>query len=339
MSAGFPPGSLPEGLLARIQAHDARKPFSLFWEIRAALSLGVLSLSAGLGILVYKNIGTIGHQAILAAIALGALACFAYAFRRAPAFAWGEVRRTASGVDYALWLGALLTGTFVGYLQARYAPFGDHTAVAMALPAVFYLFLAYRFDHRGTLQLGIAGLCAAAGVAVTPAAAFRAGLFDGRLPVYTGLMLAAACGIASWLAGRRGWKPHFAFSYGNFAAHLFFLSALGGMSAGRGAGEAAYFLLAAAGAAGLFAYARRLRSPYFTLVAVAYGYVAITIMVFRHLLTGGGFSLQLVFLYFLVSCGGAIRLFLDLKEMREKKSSGVESSGEEAPGKEDHARL
>lgn len=329
MRAGFPPGSLPDGLLARIQARDAERPFSLFWETRLCLSLGVLSLSAGLGILVYKNIGSIGHQAILAAIALGALACFAYCFRRAPAFAWAGSRRPASGADYALWLGALLTGTFVAYLQARYAPFGERTALALALPAVFYLFLAYRFDHRGVLQLGISGLCAAAGVAVTPAAALRAGLFEAHLPSMTGLVLAAACGTAAWLSRRRGWKTHFAFSYGNFAAHLFFLSCLGGLSARRGLGEAAYFLLAAAGACGLFLYARRLRSAYFVLVAVAYGYFAITVMAFRHALIGGWASMQLVFLYFLLSCAGAIWLFLNLKGLREKDPSGNrEQAGE-----------
>ncbi|MBW8887272.1 MAG: DUF2157 domain-containing protein [Fibrobacteres bacterium] len=327
MRTAFPTGSLPDGLLARIQARDAEKPFSLFWEARACLSLGVLSLSAGLGILVYKNIGTIGHQAILAAIALGALACFAYCFRRAPAFAWENVPRIASGADYALWLGALLTGTFVGYLQARYSPFGEHTAIALVLPAVFYLFLAYRFDHRGVLQLGVAGLCAAAGVAVTPVAAMRAGLFDSHQPVFTGLVLAGAWGIASWLSGRRGWKPHFAFSYGNFAAHLLFLSCIGGMSANRGLGEAAYFLLAAAGAGGLFVYARRLRSAYYVLVAVAYGYVAVTIMVFRHMLISGWASIEMGFLYFLLSCAGAIGLFLNLKGLQGSESSGEEHAG------------
>jgi len=327
MRTGFPPGSFPDGLLARIQAHDAEMPFSLFWEVRACLSLGVLSLSAGLGILVYKNIGTIGHQAILAAIALAALACFAYCFRRAPAFAWEAAPRIASGADYMLWLGALLTGTFVGYLQARYSPFGGHTAIALALPAAFYLFLAYRFDHRGVLQLGVSGLCAAAGVAVTPVAAIREGLFDAHLPVFTGLVLAAACGIASWLSGRRGWKTHFAFSYGNFAAHLFFLACLGGMTAQRGFGEAVYFMLAAAGAGGLFAYARRLRSAYFVLVAVAYGYVAVTIMVFRHMLISGWASIEMGFLYFLLSCAGAIGLFLNLKGLQGSAPSGEDHAG------------
>lgn len=317
MRAGFPPGSLPDGLLARIQTRDAERPFSLFWETRVCLSLGILSLSAGLGILVYKNIGSIGHQAILAAIALGAFACFAYCFRRAPAFAWAGSRRPASGADYALWLGALLTGTFVGYLQARYAPFGEHTAAALALPAVFYLFLAYRFDHRGVLQLGISGLCAAAGVAVTPAAAFLVGFFQTHLPAMTGLALAAACGTAAWLSGRRGWKPLFAFSYGNFAAHLFFLSCLVGMSARRGFGEAAYFLLAAAGACGLFLHAQRHRSAYFVLVAAAYGYVTITTLIFRHAYLGGWYSMKPVLLYFLLSCALAIRFFLGLKGMRE----------------------
>jgi hypothetical protein len=321
MRAEFPPGSLPEGLPARIQAHYADRPFSLFPETSVLLSLGVLALSTGLGILVYKHIDTLGHQTILAFIAAGALACYAFVWKRAPAFAWG---RTSAGAwsDALLWLGALLTGTFVGYLQARYTVFGRHTAIAVALPAAGYLLSAYRFDHRGVLLLGITGLCAAAGAAVTPAEVFRAALFDARVPAFTGLLLAGAWGAAAFLSRQRGCKPHFAFSYGNFAAHLFFLSALTGMFVRSGMGEGIHFLLAAGGACGVFAYARSAQSAYFTLLAVAYGYIAITAILFRHVLNRGWVAGELGMLYFLLSCGGAVWLFLNLKQLAGKDHAG-----------------
>jgi hypothetical protein len=272
------------------------------------------------GILVYRYIDTLGHQTILAAIAAGALACFAFVVRRAPPFAWGETEG-GSGSAALLWLGALLTGTFVGYLQARYAPFGAHASAALALPAAFYLALAYRFDHRGVLQLGISGLCAAAGAAATPNDPFRAAFFDARQSAFTGLMLAAACGTAAFLSKRREWKPHFAFSYGNFAAHLFFVSALTGMFVRRGVGEWIHFLLAAAGAYALFAYARSLRSAYFALLAVVYVYIAVTVMIFRHLLVHAWAAGEGM-LYFLFSCGGAVWLFLNLKNLAGKDHAG-----------------
>jgi hypothetical protein len=313
MRPGFPPGSLPDGLAARIETHYAQRPFSLAGEVRALLSLGILSLSAGLGMLVYEHIDTIGHQAILAAIALGALACFAWCRHRGPAFTWARTP-PSFGIDALALLGCLLTGIFAGYLQARYAVFGSRVSLALALPAAAYVLAGYRFDHRGALQLGIAGLCAAAGVAVSPLGVLRSG-FDARLPAFTGLLLAAVWGALAWISDRRGRKAHFAFTFGNSAAHLFFVSALAAQYARTGVGEWVHFLLAAGGAAGLFAYARRLRSPYFALIAVIYGYVAVTAVVFRHILVSGWASAELGFLYFVASCIGAIRLFLDLKTL------------------------
>jgi hypothetical protein len=172
------------------------------------------------------------------------------------------------------------------------------------------------------LQLGIAGLCAAAGAAVAPFALLRAG-FDARMPALTGLSLAGAWGLAAFLSARTGRKAHFAFSYGNYAAHLFFLAALAGMFARRGLGEAIHFALAAGGAGALFAYARKLRSPYFVLVAVAYGYVALTAAFFRHALAGGRAAGELAMLYFLLSCGGAIWLFLNLKGLAGRDRDGA----------------
>lgn len=323
MKAEFPAGSLPEGLEARIESHYAARPFSMFWEVRAFLGLGVMGLSTGLGILVYKNIDTIGHQAILAAIALATIACLAYCFRRAPGFSWGKPASESSGVDYLLWLGALLLGTFVGYLQARYRVFGARPAVAVAIPALAYLALAYRFDHRGVLQLGISGLCAATGVAVSPLALFGHGLLELRAPVAAGLVMAALLGVLA-VTARAGYKPHFAFSYANFAVHLGMIAALTGLGSERGLGELLFILPLAAGTWALWTYARRAHSAYFVLLAIAYGYIGVTLLCIRHVFSGRGWAGgELVMLYFLLSCAATIWLFLNLKNLAGKDDAGV----------------
>jgi membrane-anchored glycerophosphoryl diester phosphodiesterase (GDPDase) len=61
-----------------IREKEKKKAFSLHWELKTLLYLGIVLLTTGLGILIYKNIDTIGHQVIVAIIAIGCAACFGY---------------------------------------------------------------------------------------------------------------------------------------------------------------------------------------------------------------------------------------------------------------------
>ncbi len=328
MKAVFPAGSLPEGLQESIEARSRALPFAIFWEVRTLLYLGVVSLSAGLGILVYKNIESIGHQTILALIALLTGLCFWYCAKRAAPFTTGKLEAPSSWADYVLLLGVLLFGTFTGYLQFQYSVFGSHHDLAVAMPSLFYLFLAYRFDHRGVLQLAITGLCATVGVALTPAEAFRGNLWDSGTHIHTTLAVAAALAAAGWFFHSRAVKPHFTFSYLNFAVHLAMLAALAGMFSERGPAEWAYVLLLAGLTAVLWKYARQARSAYFLLLAVGYGYIAVTSVIMRHLLSSiGSGGVLIIYLYFFLSCGGAIYLFLNLKDLAGSGDAGPEPRG------------
>ena len=51
--------------------------FSVHWEVKTLLYLGVLLLTSGLGLLIYENIDTIGHKVVLGLIALICTGCFA----------------------------------------------------------------------------------------------------------------------------------------------------------------------------------------------------------------------------------------------------------------------
>src|SRR5579871_4923062 len=85
-------GLISDATLHRAEDEERRRMFSLFWELRTLLYLGVLLLTGGLGVVVYKNIDTIGHQAVLAFIALVSAGSFYYCLRKRSDFSWEQVQ-------------------------------------------------------------------------------------------------------------------------------------------------------------------------------------------------------------------------------------------------------
>lgn len=98
--------------------------FSLYYELRTMLYFGVLLFTAGIGILVYRNIDTIGHQAIIAGLAGLAAIAFRYAAKRRPPYSHRETESPGSLYEYVLLGACLLFATIVGYIQYQYGIFG-----------------------------------------------------------------------------------------------------------------------------------------------------------------------------------------------------------------------
>src|SRR6187200_1203944 len=107
-----------------IREKEKKKAFSLHWELKTLLYLGIVLLTTGLGILVYKNIDTIGHQVIVAMIAIGCIACFGYCLKKSPGFSRLKYPVTKIWPDYILLLGCLLLLIFIAYIQFQYNVFG-----------------------------------------------------------------------------------------------------------------------------------------------------------------------------------------------------------------------
>src|SRR6202012_5081855 len=127
-------GHISDGALQEAEAIEARRLFSVYWELRLLLYLGVLLLTGGLGILVYKNIDTIGHQAVLAFIALITGSSFLYCLRKKAPFSWEKVQAPDPFFDYVLLLGCISLLIFLGYLQYEYHVFGDDYRLATFIP-------------------------------------------------------------------------------------------------------------------------------------------------------------------------------------------------------------
>ena len=293
-------GHISAGSVQRVKDEQSNRLFSLYWETRLLLYLGVLLLTGGLGILVYKNIDTIGHQAVLAFIALVSVGCFGYCWKKRAPFSWSVVRQQEPLFDYILLLGCLSLLIFLGYWQYAYEIFGNRYGLATFIPMVILFFTAYIFDHQGVLGLAITNLAAWAGVTVTPLNPFYEGGFATPHLISTGIALGIFLMLAGHVSRLRVLKAHFWITYTNFGFHLFFIAALAGLFTF----DAIYgwwFLGMAAVAAGLFMRALALRSFYFIMAIILYMYIALSDVAMRAIFDTrfGGDEVTMALFYFI----------------------------------------
>ncbi|MBS1661313.1 MAG: DUF2157 domain-containing protein [Bacteroidetes bacterium] len=305
-------GLLSDAALQHIEAFEATRLFSLFWELRLLLYLGIILLTGGLGILVYKNIDTIGHQAILAFIAIVTIGSFLYCFRKKAPFSWNQVESPNAYFDYILLLGCLSLLIFLSYLQYAYNVFGDNYGLATFIPMVILFITAYYFDHLGILSLAITNLAAWAGIAVTPMTILKENNFATPRLIYTGILLGSILLAMGVLSKQRRAKPHFETTYTNFGLHLFFIAVLAGFFSE----DNLYFLwFLGLVAAGFYLYTKAMarRSFYFILMIILYVYIGLSGLITRLLSQMSwrdATPLALGFFYFIGSAIGIILLLI-----------------------------
>ncbi|MBC7695860.1 MAG: DUF2157 domain-containing protein [Burkholderiales bacterium] len=307
---------IDEDQFIRIKGIEENKLFSIHWELRTILYLGILLLSSGIGILVYLNIDTIGHQAVLGAIAAGFTGCFYFANKHKLLYRNEKITHTSPFFDYVVLLGFLLFALFIGYFQYQYSPFGKHYGILVFIPTLLAFYLAYRFDHKGVLSIAITGLAGTFGLSVSPRQLIDNNDFSNLSVIFTALTLGIALSVWALYSDKKEIKKHFSFTYNNFAINILSIAAL-----------AALFdqdlklisLLALAAICVYFIkYALIQKSYLFLLLAVLYGYIGLTYCIFYLLSQIDNISegtALLGMLYVIGSAIGVIFLFLNLKKI------------------------
>jgi hypothetical protein len=310
-------GLISEESLQKAEAAGSVQLFSLYWELRLLLYLGVLLLTGGLGILVYKNIDTIGHQAVLAFIALVTVGSFFYCFRKKTPFSWEKVNADNPFFDYILLLGSLSLLIFLGYLQYEYNVFGDNYGLATFIPMVILFASAYEFDHLGILSLAITNLAAWIGIAITPLSLLKEGSFADHRLIFTGIALGCLLLAAGALTSTKNLKAHFETIYTNFGLHLLFVAFLAGLFT-----YDHFYLLWFAAMAVMAWYcvmrAMARKSFYLVVVIVLYTYIALCDVVLHLLMNMSDSGLYLGLMYFIFSAVGVAILLVRLN--RQLKS-------------------
>ena len=317
---------LKEGLISaasfdKIKTYSSKQLFSLHWEIRVILYLGILVLTGGLGVLVYKNIDTIGHHAILLFIAMICAGSFYYCFKNRLPFSKDKVRSPSAYFDYILLLACLSFIIFLGYFQYQYHIFGNRYGLAIFFPMLLLFFCAYYFDHLGILSLAITNLGAWVGITITPLQLLEGNDFNSTNIIFTGIFLGLVLVFASQLSSRKKFKAHFKFTYLNFGMNVLFVSALAGMFQF----EKAYLLwsLFVAGIGYFFYwYAKGERSFYILLMSTLYVYVAITYVILKMLFdidSADMAAIYLAFIYFIVSGIGLVIFLMRTNKIIKNK--------------------
>lgn len=289
----------------KIKTHAAEKPFSLHWELKTMLYLGVLLLNIGLGILVYQNINTFGHAILIAVIGLASAACFWYCWRHRKPFSSGMVESATPYFDYVLMLGCFTFLIFEGYLQSQYQVFGTRYGLATFIPTLLFFATAYFFDHRGVLSLAITTFSAWLGVTVTPRDLLANNDFDSPTLIKIAALLGAVLALTGLVFAQRNWKKHFTGTYLNFSVHFYGIAALSGLFHLNQ--PLLWIPVLSVGVAFFIWYAQMTKSFYFLLAALIYGYVGLTYCFFQYLMTD--FNIYGSIFYFLIS-GSALVFFL-----------------------------
>ena len=308
-------GIISDQTLQNLRNKYANPLFSLHWELKTLLYLGVMLLSTGLGILIYKNIDSISHQVVLLAIAAISSGCFYWCLKNKMPYSNTKVLAPNSFFDYILLLGTLSFLTFVGYLQFQFEVFGTHFGLATFIPMLVLFFVAYYFDHLGILTMAIANLAIWMGVSVTPKHLLQDADFASERIIYTYLILGLCLLAGGYLTKRYKIKPHFFFSYHHYGVHLTFISVLAGFFFYDLA--PAMLWIAGFAVAGWFIFqdAKKSKSFYFLLLTALYSYVAISGLVVRLLIkTDGDGIIYLGFMYFITSAIGFTSILINLNK-------------------------
>jgi hypothetical protein len=299
---------LSEDQFQKLEPVYSARIISVFYELRILLYLGVMLFTTGIGILIYENIGELGHTIAIGSLFILTAWCAHYAMRHAPPFTTGKAIPPSPYFDYIVLLGCLLFISVLAYLQVQYALFDEGMGLTTLITAAFFFAAAYRYDHLGVLSLAITALASFFSISVSPQKWYDGDFFSESNLHMVAIVFGAILASASLMLDKRKIKQHFTFAYINFCSLIY----LSGATAGLFSDEyyqAIYLFLLFAGCGLLTYYAQQKRSFLFMLYAFVFGYIGLTYLVSDVI----EYVPELWFFYLLASCGGFVYFVIRFK--------------------------
>lgn len=298
-----------------ILEYEDNKSFSLHYELRTLLYLGITLLTGGLGVLIYQNLDTIGHGVIVALIVTITLACFTFAFWKRESFTWLEVKNPHHFSDFVLLLGCASFLILEGYLQFQYDLFGLKYGLVTFIPAILFFFCAYFFDHRGVLSMAITAFASWVGVSIAPFSVLEKNNFSAPNFLFTAIVLGLVLSAMGFISEYKNLKKHFSFTYLLLGSNLTLIATLIGMFS-HANWSVVYALITLTLCVGLFLYARKTQSYIFLLMGVIYVYIALTYLLFKFAeAISSEFIYMFAMYYFLLSGVGVIVFLMKIKKI------------------------
>lgn len=307
-------GFITEDQFAKIDLITSGKVVSVFYELRTLLYLGVMLFTTGVGILIYQNIGELGHMIAVTALMLLTAGCFWYVFRHAPPYSNRATQSPTPYFDYIVLLSALLFISVLGYLQFLYEIFELRPGLVTLVTAAFFFYVAYRFDHVGVLSLAIAALASFWSISISPQKWYSGNFFSAENLHITAIIFSITLGAIALALDWKTVKQHFTFTYLNFCSLIFFVGVVVGLFMGEWYGV--YLLLIVAGCVFAYYMARWKQSFLFLLYAFLAAYIGFTYLLAEVIEID---DIGLWFFYSILSCGAFIYFIVKYKNYFKSK--------------------
>jgi len=249
--------------------------FSVFLELNALLYIGVLSLIAGIGLVIQTYLATLGDAAIISGLTVLLAGCFYYCFTRALSYSSHQVESPTLAFDYVLYLGCLTFGLELGYIEAQFHLMQGQWDYYLLASAALFFVLAYRFDNRFVLSLALSTLAGWFGIRIS-----RIGLFSTANLRVPALFYGVSVVVAATALHRANIKKHFTETYFHVAALVLFSAVFSGLFE---VWDVPYLIVLLVLAAIAVAGGIRFKRFAFVVYGVGFGYLGITVRVFKSL--------------------------------------------------------
>jgi hypothetical protein len=274
-------GIIADSQYAAIASLVRKERFSLFLELNALLYIGVIALAGGLAWTFKTYFENLGDVFILAVLSFSLLVCLYYCFSRGVAYSNAPVESPNLFFDYVLYFGCLVLAGELSYLEFRFQLMSESWDVYLLVSAIVFFVLAYRFDNRFVLSLGLSSLAGWFGLkyAGWSGIGLLKGSSAGSLGT-SGLIYGTVIALAGAELYRQDIKKHFLDAYLHVAANVMLLAALSFESA---SGKAAYIALVSSLAVAVSVFGFRFRRFAFVAYGIVYGYAGISFQVLRSL--------------------------------------------------------
>jgi len=288
--------------------------FSLNAELKFFLYLSVLLFTSGIGVLIYKNIDSIGHIAILSILFILICVCFYYCFKNSKGFQKAETVFEHPVLEYLVLAGNILTCIFIGYLQFQYEAFGTHYGLATLVPTIVSFSCAYYFDNKSVLAIAITGLAAYIGLSVTPQDLLNNNNFyaDQTLS-YSAIMLGVLLILWTVYSSRIQLKIHFNIIYLTFALHIISIAAINNLINDYTGIWFLFALILAGSSFYFYKISHELRAISLYVFMIVYAYVGFNIILFQIFESVDFSDIWMLFVFMLPAYFiGSIVLFIKL---------------------------
>ena len=293
-----------------LDAIHSNKLVSLYYELRLLLYLGIMLFTSGIGYFAYQNIGDIGHIISMVLIGIAIFIGFYFIKKFAKPYSNLQVTVTKPFFDYLLLLVSLLIISLFAYIQVYFDLIELLINWSSFISTAILLFMAYRYDNKALLAMGITTLAASIGLSITPIDWVKGDWLITKNLYITGILFGCMLIFFGKVAQTKNIKSHFKFTYQNFGLLLYYISCISALIDSDNRFFYALLILISAGAASYYTW--KTKEFLFFLYANISFYIAFTYLVFTILDKIKVYELFFVY-YFPVTCITYIILLITKK--------------------------